>query len=243
MMQELENQTQDQIAQIDQPVEQQPEQNLQQQTQETPKPEAPSESFKALRLKAARIEQERDEALRKLQHLEKQAQPPEPEEDDEIRLNPDDLAEGKHLAKVAKKIKKLEQQLQNYQQQSSEVTIEAKIRAQYPDFDQIVNKDTVDLLRNAYPELAQTINSSPDFYSKAVSAYTLIKKFGIVTDEPYSEEKNRAITNAAKPRPLASVSPQQGESPLTRANAFEHGLTEELKEQLCKEMFQHRKNF
>jgi hypothetical protein len=217
------------------------EENLQQQTQEKPKQEGPTESFRALRAKAERIERERDDAIRKLKESESKYR--QPEEDDEIRLNPDDLAEGKHLTKVANKIRKLEDQLKNYQQQSNEYSIESKIKTQYPDFDKVVTKDTVELLTAAYPELAHTLNSSPDLYSKAVSAYTLIKKFGIQPEEPYSEEKERAIRNSVKPKPLASISPQQGESPLSRANAFSNGLTEDLKAQLYKEMMEHRKSY
>jgi len=48
--------------------------------------------------------------------------------------------------------------------------------------------------------------------------------------------------NTAKPRPLTSVSPQSGESPLSRANAFAEGLTPELKKNLFKEMQEAKKN-
>lgn len=36
------------------------------------------------------------------------------------------------------------------------------------------------------------------------------------------------------------LSPQQGDSPLSKANAFANGLTEDLKKQLQKEMFEAR---
>jgi hypothetical protein len=49
-------------------------------------------------------------------------------------------------------------------------------------------------------------------------------------------DKLRAQKNAAKPKPLASVNPQQGDSPLSKANAFANGLTDDLKKQLRKEM-------
>ena len=38
------------------------------------------------------------------------------------------------------------------------------------------------------------------------------------------------------------MSPQQGDSPLSRANAFANGLTPELRVQLIKEMEEARKN-
>jgi hypothetical protein len=87
-----------------------------------------------------------------------------------------------------------------------------------------------------YPELAETLGSSSNLYGKAVSAYTMIKNLGIYQEDQYSPDKQKAQANAAKPRPLASVGTQQGDSPLTRANAFAEGLTDDLKRQLRKEM-------
>ena len=49
-------------------------------------------------------------------------------------------------------------------------------------------------------------------------------------------DKEKVKTNIYKPHPAASLSPQPGDNPLTRANAFADGLTDQLKEQLRKEM-------
>ena len=54
-------------------------------------------------------------------------------------------------------------------------------------------------------------------------------------------DKAKAVINAQKPRPLTSISPQQGDSPLSKANAFANGLTPELQAQLLKEMKQSMK--
>jgi hypothetical protein len=206
----------------------------------------PQESFRALRAKADRIERERDEAMRRLQEMEAARnftqQTEQNNEDDDINIAPDDLAEGKHLSKVAKRIKKLETELNQYKQQSNQTNTETRLKAQYPDFDKVVSRDNIELLKAQYPEIAQTLHASTDLYSTAVSAYTLIKRLGIHQDDTFVAEKAIAIKNSAKPRPLASVSPQQGDSPLSRANAFANGLTDELKEQLRKEMFSARNN-
>ncbi len=57
------------------------------------------------------------------------------------------------------------------------------------------------------------------------------------------KSETRIQKNASKPKPLASVNPQQGDSPLSRANAFANGLTEELKDQLRKEMSESRRGY
>lgn len=225
--------------------EQQQEENLQQETQvvEEKKVESNKEqNLRILRERAEKLERERDEALKYIQNLQKpqqQAQP-EQEESEELNINENDLVEGKHLAKFAKKYKKLEQQLKQYQQQTSATVTETKLKAQFPDFDKVVSPENIELLKAGYPEIAQTLNSSSDLYNKAVSAYTMIKKLGIVSE--LQTEKEIIQKNMSKPKPLASISPQQGDTALSRANAFANGLTDDLKAQLRKEMEDARKN-
>lgn len=208
-------------------------------TAETPA----AKSFRELREQKQRVERERDELARRFQEMETKRQQPIIKDEEDVNVGNDDIVEGKHLSKYDRKIKKLQEELSQYQQQSNVTATEVRLRNQYPDFDKVVSKDNIEILRSSYPEVAETINnSSTDLYSKAVSAYTLIKKLGITVEDIYVEDKQKAIKNAAKPRPLASVNPQQGESPLARANAFANGLTEDLKKQLHQEMLQAMKN-
>lgn len=216
-------------------------------TQEEVKQEQPKEikqdkslenNMRALREKSEKITRERDEFARKLQELESQKQ-----NDSDITIANEDLVEGKHIKQVTSEIKQLKSQLNEYKNAISQVTVETKLKNTYPDFESVVTPDNVESLRQSYPELAATIASSSDLYSKAVSAYTMIKKMGIIPDSKYDADKQVVQKNTQKPRPLTSISPQEGDSPLSRANAFANGLTTELKEQLRKEMFEHRKSF
>lgn len=173
-----------------------------------------------LRKQLEQTQRERDAALRQLQ-----------DKNDSI-LGDDDLAEGKHLNRVQREIKSLKEEL-----------VQTRIKAQYHDFDSVVTMDNLAVLRDNYPELAATLQASPDLYTQASSAYTLIKKFGIAPDQQEITNRARVQQNNIKPRPASSVGPQQGESPLTKANAFAEGLTEDLKSQLLKEMNSYRKNY
>lgn len=230
----------------EQPVEQKP------QLKEESAPSAPQESFRELRLKAEQAQRERDELMRRLIEVESKkynqpaAQEEQVEQEEELSIAPDELAEGKHLSKVALKIKRLEDKLKKYETQNTAATTEIRLKAQYPDFDNVVSKDNIELLKLRHPELAATlINSSADLYSKGVSAYSLIKNMGIAPEVPvknYDAEKALAQKNMSKPRSSISLSPQQGESPLHRANAFANGLTEDLKAQLRREMEEARRN-
>lgn len=213
-----------------------------QETQEAPQQQAQesdaARNFRALREAKEKAERERDEMLRVMAQIQSQKKD-EPVEE-EIPGDPDSFVERKY---IDKKIKRLESELKNYQSQYAVSVTEARIKAQYPDFDNVVSQQNIDQLKSQYPVLADAIGSSPDLYSQAVSAYTLIKKLGISPeDDTYAKDRERAKNNAAKPRPLASVSPQQGESPLSRANAFAQGLTEDLKKQLHQEMIDAMRN-
>ena len=195
-------------------------------------------NIRALRESKARAERERDEALKLLQQAKKSNT--DTETDDDLSVSPDDLVEGKHLNKYYKKMKTLEKQMQQYQQQNSDASAETRLRTEHNDFNKVVNAHNIELLRESYPNLAHTLNSSTDLYSKGSAAYTMIKELGIYTDQ-YDPDKKRALDNAAKPKPLTSINPQQGDSPLSHANAFANGLTDDLKSQLRKEMSEARK--
>lgn len=205
-------------------------------------------NFKVLRKARERAERERDEALRRLEDYEngprRAANPQQaPTDDDELTIGNDELAEGKHLRKVDKKIRDLEQKLRDQMQRNALVTTEVKLRSELPDFDKVVSEENIEVLKETHPELAYTLEMTPDMYTKAKAAYKIIKSMGIYRPaDAYQQDKAKAQINSAKPRPVASISPQTGDSPLSRANAFEQGLTDELRAQLIKEMETARRN-
>lgn len=207
-----------------------------------------AKNFKRLEEKAERTERERDEAIRLLREIndkqqsQKRAQEKSDISDEDFTINPDELAEGKHLNKIQAKIKRLEEKVRISEGKSDQLVIESRLKAEYADFDKIVNNDTIKLLKEQYPEMADTISNSPNLYNKAVTAYTLIKKLNIVPNTSFDADRALAQRNSAKPRSLTSLSPQQGDSPLSKANAFANGLTEDLKIQLRKEMDEAIKN-
>lgn len=190
-------------------------------------------NIRTLREKSEKIARERDELARRVQELESLSTQ---KQEEDINIAHDDLVEGKHIKQVTSELKQLKSHL-------AEITVKNKLQSSYPDFESVVTPENVNALRENYPELAATIAASSDLYSKAVSAYTMIKKMGILPDKHAEHQKELVDKNANKPRPLTSIAPQQGDSPLSHANAFANGLTETLKEQLRKEMFAHRKSF
>lgn len=207
-------------------------------------PESKNEkNIRALREKAERVDRaefERDEYMRRLQAYENshtKQQSHKLEEEPEYNLDATDIVEGKHLKKYDKTIRELQEELRSYKQQSNLNTTEARLKSQYPDFDKVVSKENIEMLRQDYPEIAETLNnSSTDIYLKGKSVYMLLKKLGISQEDSFVQDRERVQKNISKPRPLTSVSPQQGDSPLSKVNAFANGLTDDLKTQLRKEM-------
>lgn len=176
----------------------------------------------------------------------------EPEEDLSLDLDEDALAEGKHLRKVDKRFQKMQRELDQYkqqaqqaQQQSAQQALQAKLKQQYPDWDQVYSEENIARLQVQEPEIYQALNASTDVYKAGISAYKMIKQMGISAPvDVYAQDKARAQANASKPKSLASISPQQGDSPLSKANAFANGnLTDDLAKSLWKEMNDARKGY
>ena len=71
-----------------------------------------------------------------------------------------------------------------------------------------------------------------------VSAYKMVKQFGIDKEPIVESNIQRALKNTNKPRPANSIRPQQGGSPLEKANAFAEGsITPQMQELYRKEMY------
>lgn len=192
------------------------------------------QNWRILRERLDRLEHERDAALKKLQERE-QFQQPQGHPEEEATFKDDDLIEGKDLRrwekKNAQRIAQLEEKL-----------VEANLKAQFPDFYEIVTSDSLKTLRDLDPELAESIAINPNMHSKSVAAYRAIKRYGLATQKDYRRNQERLQENEKKPRTPASLSPQQGESPLSKAHDFTHDdHSQEYLDQVWKEMLEIRK--
>lgn len=196
---------------------------------EQPKPEGGH--FRRLREEKEKAERERDEMLKLLSQVNNQkSQSPQEEE---VRYNPDDLVEWKV---VDKKLKQYEKRLQEYEQRTSEQMIETRIKSQYQDFEKVASEENIAILRNEYPEIANTLASATDRYSQAASVYTLIKKLGIYKEDLFAPDRERARQNAAKPKPASLIAPSVGSAALGEAASYDNKITPELQKKLYAEM-------
>ncbi len=201
---------------------------------------AQAKNFRELREKAERAareaqqaQQERDQLAQRIKELEQLAQPR-----DEFSLAPDDLVEGKHLSRHIKELKEVKDELNRYRQQTHQQTIESQLRTQYTDFDHVVTKENLETLAPSIQQSLKALAQS-DLKAAGEAAYEILRS----KRPSYQHDAALVEKNSAKPRPVTSMSPQQGDSPLSKANAFANGLTPDLQKQLLKEMNQARKGY
>lgn len=198
-----------------------------------PKPKKSSSqeiNIRELRNAKEKAEREREMLLQKLYQYESKKE----DSNQDILYGDNDFIEGKHLKKEIESVKK---QLRSYEQQVLQQTDEMKLKAKYPDFENVVTSDMIERLKEADPEFSETIAmSQSSLYSRGASVYKRIKEMGLYQEDKYQQEKETIHKNNAKPRSINSISPARGDSPLSMANAFANGLTSELKQQLWKEV-------
>ena len=246
----VEEQPEPEVQQEEVQIEQSTDESAQTEEVQPQRSSSKEDNMRILRERSEKAERERDELMRYVQDLQsktqnnQQSQQAEQikEDLDDLQFNPDDLAEGKHLTKLVNKIKKLEEKLDQSEKKSVTTTNEMRVKRDFPDFDKVASYENLKKLRDQDPDLADAILSTPDTYKQHALAYKMVKQLGIYIEDKYDKEREIALKNSSKPRSLTSISPQQGDSPLSKANAFANGLTDDLKKQLHKEMLEAMKN-
>ena len=197
----------------------------------------PQESFSEMRAKTDKLQRERDEALQTLRRIEEyalqqQQQARQPAPDPEPDLDDDDYVEARHFKS---KISNLEKQLNQFQQQQQQSSVQMQLITKYPDFERVVSPDNINKFIQLKPELAESFRQTPDSYNKAVAVYSLMKDLGIHSDTTYEPERERAQQNFNKPQTAAAL--KKTESALTHASEFSGSrLTEDRKKQIWADM-------
>lgn len=158
----------------------------------------------------------------------------EPPVDDEIdKMASDDIvtkAQAEKLAhKMATKI------ANDIIKQREAATVDERLQAKFSDFNEIVTKENIELLKQNEPELAFSLSHNPDPFAQGIAAYKLLKKLEIGSPPVNTADKERATKNAQKPLSANAVTRS---SALGNAHLFENGLTTDLKKQLWDEMKQ-----
>lgn len=178
---------------------------------------------------ARRIMREQEQQIRELRE-QMTARVKEPDELD--KLSDDDLINAKQAKVLAERhARKIAEEA--IRRREAE-TVEDRIKAKLPDFDEVVSMENLDKLKYLKPSLARSLASNTDPYDQALAVYDAIKMLEEpIMRKPDLKEKAQALKNANKPISANAASKQ---SAIGNAHMFENGLTPELKKQLYKEM-------
>jgi len=179
-------------------------------------------------IRAALKELKRENQLLREQALspKKETAPVEDEDDDEPYVTP---------KRLNKKLQELERQLK----QKDAEGVEDRLRAKFPDYDEVLTVENVEYMQQHDPELVLSIQRmSDDPYKQALAAYKLLKKTDYHMNKGTMQEKQKAEDNSKRP---VSVQAVRKQGALAEANRFSNGLTSELKKALYREMQDCRK--
>lgn len=163
-------------------------------------------------------------------------------EDDEININADDLAEGKHVTKLARKLKTLEKQVQESNARAAALSLENALQKEMPDIFQVVTQENAAKLREIDPEEADLILSIQDPHKQMKAAYKRIK--AILPQQQQASQINQyeqelANHNRAKPRFADGIAgaTNGGIAPgFTASDNYQGPLTKELSKKYYQEL-------
>lgn len=172
---------------------------------------------------------EQDELIRRLQTQQAPAQ-----EDDLAKLADDDIVTARQAKSLAQKMAR--EVADQAIREREAATIDERLRMKFPDYEDVVTQDNIDLLKQQDPELAMSLYAlAQNPYEQAVAAYKMLKKTGLGDMAKTQPQKAKALENSKKPVSVQSVTKS---SAIGEVHKFENGLTPELRKQLWQEMQQ-----
>jgi len=204
--------------------------------------EAEERNWKAMRIKNAELERklkERDEMFEKMLQAQLSQQAPQKQEVDEFdTIGADEfIPKGKVEKLVEKKAQKYAEEIakkevEKHLKKQSESQFMDRLNRQYSDFQEIVNPETLSLLEEKEPELAQTIADLKDPYKIGIQSYKYIKAMGLVQKAPEAR-REKQLEKAIEKSEKAVQSPAvYDKRPI--AQAFQ--MTDAMKKELYREM-------
>lgn len=94
----------------------------------------------------------------------------------------------KGLRKIEEKWEKKLKEVENRYQQTHQNTLIQDLKREFPDFDDVVNSETIAILEETNPRLSNAIAQNKDPYLMAVQSYEYIKAKGIHSKTPVTRK-------------------------------------------------------
>lgn len=163
-----------------------------------------------------------------------------PEEDILDQLQREEYVPGDKVAKAIKneraqfdrRLQEIERRYQTVQDSS----ILAEVKRDHPDFDDVVNPDTLALLKEIDPRRAIALENTPDPYVREATRYDIIKARGLADQVP-GAKRAKAVDKQLEQNKKVVQSPQvYDKRPM--AKAFEYSrMDKDAQEALRNEMY------
>lgn len=167
----------------------------------------------------AEVRRQMKEKDQKIEKLEEQfasfnRKAPALEEDELSKLAEDDILTVAQARKLASKMAK--SAAEDVFKQREAATVDERVKLKFSDYDEVVNKDNIELLKQTEPELAWSLSQNPDPYNQAVAAYKLLKKIVPAKENSMPLEKKKAMENAQKPQSVQAAAKSSAFSDLNQ---------------------------
>lgn len=173
-------------------------------------------NFRLLRERAIKAEQ-------RVAEYEKAQQQAKSSKEDDVDIEEDGYVEGKnfkrYISELKRETRKTREELNNYHSQQAQVTAELRLKAAYPDLDNVINSKNMEKLAQLYPEDYATVMSNPDLYAKGKTFYNMVTRYGI--SEKHKDAAARIDENLSKPKPSAGSTGYTSDSPLASVKDYD----------------------
>lgn len=178
-----------------------------------------------------------EEWIEKLMQQQQQTQAVQTQEVDDLDSIPDDdyLQKGKGKKLVKKEVEPLQKRIDELEarlQKQTQANQFDNLKRKYPDFDDVVNPETIAVFEEQEPELAETIIALKDPYKIGMQTYKYIKALNI-SDQVPKARRSKEIEKRLESNKKTIQSPQAFDK-RPMAQAFK--LTDSEKSKLYEEM-------
>lgn len=177
-----------------------------------------------------------EQLLKFVSSIQQSPAPVEQQEDIIQELQKEDYVPGEKVAKAFRKLqqdndRKL-QEIEAKFQQKHQADQWLKLKVRYPDLDEVVNPDTLNLVFKKDPELAMSWKNLDD-YTLALQAYPYIKHSGILGDDPV-DRRTREVEKKLEEPKKSTTTKIHSDRPMSQA--FSYKEKQEAKNKLYAEM-------
>lgn len=187
---------------------------------------------------AVRKSQLQEELIRQLMTAQQTQTPTQAKESALQRIKGQDYISANDFEEVLKEQKEeMKRELEELKKQSEQQKIAtqvANLKKKYEDFDEVVNPDTLALLKETDPESAEAIDSIKDLHKAALMAYKAIKASDLLEKVP-DARRSKEVEKKLEQNKKTIQSPQSFEK-RPMAQAFRMPETKQEKQALYTEM-------